>query len=96
MKKGEFHTGASTCFTEVVKYCNDKVSKEEVDMVLIFTDGESSCSQRELDRFKETGIQMHRIYMQDNSYYKEGHEIRSNLDELPGNSYTLILPKVES
>lgn len=95
MRGGELQMGASTCFTEVVKYCNEKISSDEIDIVLVFTDGESSCDPEQIAQFNKSGINMHKIYMQTDDHYKDGDIIESDLDECAGNSYTLILPRVE-
>lgn len=97
MKKGKMPGGASTCFNSVLNEVLGRIETDKLDIILCFTDGESSCSQENIKKFNETGKTFHRIYF--NINYKEGgaeREIKSDLDALNGDSITLNLPPADS
>jgi hypothetical protein len=96
MRAGEVFAGASTCFDEVIEYCNEKIQTDDVDAVIIFTDGLSGLSQQNADIFNGSGKRAYRIYMQEDSKTnRNGGSIQSPLDSLEGESYTINVPKTD-
>lgn len=97
MKKGKFKTGASTSFDEVLSHVLAQIKQDSLDMVIIFTDGESGISSKEnIEEFNNSGRKMYRVYM--TNYYGNndtGRTITSDLDKLNGESFTLCLPPVD-
>jgi len=97
MKKGKMPGGASTSFESVLNEVLARIETDKIDIILCFTDGESSASEEKIKKFNETGKTFHRIYF--NINYKEGgqtREITSDLDKLNGDSITLNLPPADS
>lgn len=97
MKKGQFKTGASTSFDAVLKHVLKKIKEDNIDVILIFTDGESGlASPDDIKEFNESGKKMYRIYMTE--YYGDNRDktlIKSDLDKLNGDSFTLCLPPID-
>ncbi len=94
MKKGNLIAGCSTSFDEVVAYCNEKIDTDDVDAVLVFTDGESCLSEENIQEFRAREKNMYRVYMIDE--HDEREQVESDLDVLPGESFTLRLPKTDA
>lgn len=95
MRHGEIKVGASTCFNAMVEYCVDKIKTEDVDAVICFTDGLSGLSQDNIKAFRETGKKMYRIYMVEDRKNNREQQVTSDLDFLPGESFTLHVPKTD-
>lgn len=92
MRTGEIKVGCSTSFDEVVKYSTEKISTDDVDAIIIFTDGESSLSYENEVAFNSVGKRMYRIYCAEHCKRNYGRIISSDLDRLNGESYSLLLP----
>ena len=101
--KGEVHGGCGTSFEIVVKHANERISEDEVDIVVVFTDGLSGVSQPTIDKFNQTNKKCYTIYFTDpkTSYYyghQRYHEQRnkqtdmhSDLDKLNGDNFTIFV-----
>lgn len=94
MKEGVFQPGASTRFDSVLDEICDKVDAENIDIILIFTDGEGGIQDEEkIKQFNESGKQAFKIYMA--TQYSKGpslDHVVSDFDKLNGDSFTLKLP----
>jgi hypothetical protein len=100
--KGKVRGGYGTSFEDVVKHALSKINENEVDVVVIFTDGYSGVRQETIDRFNQTGKKCYNIYFTHaNKSYGWYHERRkvgntqqqemtSDLDNLEGESYTIF------
>jgi hypothetical protein len=64
MRHGTIQAGASTSFNAMVEYCCNEISDNDIDAVIVFTDGESAVSPANIKLFNEMGKRMFRIYMQ--------------------------------
>lgn len=95
MRRGDLKAGASTCFDAVVEYCIDEIQTEDVDAVIIFTDGESGLSEDNVKKFNGSGKRMYRIYFQPDHPQNRGRKVESPLDELNGESYTITAPPTD-
>lgn len=95
MRSGKIQAGASTSYDSMVEYCVEQIETEDVDAVVCFTDGESSVSPQNIWRFNETGKKMYRVYMEEDLPWHRGKIIESSLDNLNGESYTLLVPKTD-
>jgi hypothetical protein len=93
MRRGHIETGKSTCFNEIVDYAVKKIYTDDVDAVVTFTDGESTVSQDRIDMFNACGKKMYNIYFvaETPTLRNSGYRIVSKLDELNGESFTLIV-----
>jgi hypothetical protein len=97
MKKGKLKAGDSTCFNAILEHVFEKIEKDNIDIILCFTDGESDLSQENIDKFNESGRQFFRIYMTPYSGSENDRtHIESPLDALNGESFTLCLPPIDS
>lgn len=97
MKKGKFKTGESTSFDEVLSHVLSRIEEDALDLVIIFTDGESGISSKEnIETFNKSGRKMYRIYMSPYFGGDNNRKIESDLDELNGESFTLCLPPIDS
>jgi hypothetical protein len=97
MKDGKLKAGNATCFNAILEHIFTKIEEESIDIILCFTDGYSSLSQENIDKFNETGRQFFNIYMTE--YHGAGSDrtnVTSDLDNLNGESFTLCLPPVDS
>lgn len=95
MKRGNIPVSRSTCFDELIRYCNNKISTEETDAVVIFTDGESSLNDDVASAFNSLGKKCYRMYMRPKAQ-NTGTPWTSDLDKLTGQSFTLYLPRTDS
>jgi len=97
MKKGKFKTGASTSFDEVLSHVLKKIKEDNLDIIIIFTDGESGIANNEnIKEFNESGKKMFKIYM--TPFYGDNRgktKITSDLDKLNGDAFTLCLPPLD-
>lgn len=97
MKEGKFKPGASTRFDEVIDHIVDKVNENNLDIILIFTDGEGGIkNQEKIEEFNKSGKLCYRIYMKE--HYGDGRDmgnITSPFDKLNGESFTLSLPPID-
>jgi len=97
MKKGKFKTGASTSFDSVLKHVLEKIKEDNLDIIIIFTDGESGLANKDgIEEFNKSGRKMYRIYM--TPFYGDNRDkkaITSDLDQLNGDSFTLCLPPLD-
>ncbi len=96
MKKGNLKAGMSTCFNAILEHVFERIESDNIDIIICFTDGESSLSKDNIQKFNDTGRQFFNIYMK--PYYggeASGLKITSDLDELNGESFTLCLPPVD-
>jgi hypothetical protein len=95
MKRGKIQTGATTHFDSVVEYANEQIRTDDVDAVVVFTDGESGLKPELVDEFNGSGKQCYRIYFvgETPTLRGSGYKMNSALDELNGESFTLIVPK---
>lgn len=88
-KRGNVLSGWSTSFESVLRHALDDLDGEDVDIIAIFTDGESNALEGTLDEFANSGKICYRVYFKGSHSYREP---ASNLDELPGESFTIDLP----
>ncbi len=93
MRKGQIKVGNDTCFDSVIEYSVDKIHTEDVDAVIIFTDGDSSISEENIKKFNASQKNMYRIYFLEDRKENKGRIIESDLDRLNGTSFSLIVPK---
>lgn len=98
MRKGNIVTGASTHFNSVIEYCIDQIHTCDADAIVIFTDGESGLSPELAKDFNRSGKKAYRIYFmpENKSLQESGYQVKSSLDQLNGESYTLYCPKSDS
>lgn len=95
MKRGLLKAGDATSFDSVIEYCCNAIATEDVDAVIIFTDGESYLSDDNLKLFNNSGKRMYRIYFQPDHPQNRGRKVESPLDELNGESYSITAPPTD-
>lgn len=95
MRQGKFRSGNGTSFDAVVEYCNEQISTNDVDAVVMFTDGESGLSASNARKFNATGKRMYRIYFLEDLKHNRGRKIETDLDRLSGESFTLCVPPTD-
>jgi hypothetical protein len=98
MKTGKLKCGVGTSYEQVLQYVHETVIKEDVDIVICFTDGlEGAISDETIAKFNATNKKFYRIYMK--QYFgddKDSIKVTSDLDRLNGESFTLCLPPLDS
>ncbi|MHA2216929.1 MAG: hypothetical protein ACXACY_13375 [Candidatus Hodarchaeales archaeon] len=92
-KRGEIRGGCGTSFDMVVRHAIERISKDKVDIIVVFTDGYSSVSQKLVEEFNNCGKKCYTIYFAHGGYSSWGGradgEMTSDLDNLNGGSYTI-------
>jgi len=98
-KNGKVQGGASTSFEAVIEHACDRIDNDSVDVILVFTDGESSLSSEIIDRFNGSGKKCYTVYFAHEFGYKHNRHgqdpnalMSSDLDKLDGDSYTVWCP----
>lgn len=99
MRKGEIKCAGGTSFEEFLQYYLKEISKQEPDIVLIFTDGVGGAVHpKTIEECNKSNKKFFNIYMrpsyETNPSYEEG-KITSDLDKLNGESFTLFLPPID-
>lgn len=93
MCNGEMKTGWSTDFDKVIEHANSLISDEDVDIIVILTDGESSVNDENIQAFNNTTKRCYRIYFDCGHHgwgiKKTVNGIESSLDQLNGSSFTV-------
>lgn len=102
-KEGKIRGGFGTCFNAVAKHAIDRVENDDVDIILVFTDGYSGLDDETVERFNESGKKCYTIYFS-HPNFGYGHDRRgyggnikgqdevgmtSDLDRLDGESFTI-------
>lgn len=82
-KEGEGFCGGGTSFESVFAHLFNDI--EDIDCIVVFTDGESTISQETADKFNQSDMKCYRVYF---SNTKRGI-VNSPLDQLNGSSYTI-------
>lgn len=98
MRKGEIKCGGGTSFQTMLKYYLDIISKQEPDIILIFTDGQDGgIDPKIIEECNKTNKKFYTIYMR--PVYGERDipdtQIHSDLDKLSGETFTLFLPPID-
>jgi hypothetical protein len=95
-KNGRVRGGCSTSFEAVMKHACDRIENDDVDVVLVFTDGESGLSDATIERFNQSGKKCYAIYFAHKFGYNhsrygqdENAGMTSDLDKLNGDSFTI-------
>jgi len=97
MKDGKLKAGNATCFNAILEHIFEKIEEDSIDIILCFTDGYSSLSQENIDKFNETGRHFYNIYMTEyHGADSDRTKVTSDLDNLNGESFTLCLPPVDN
>ncbi len=86
-RKGQMNMGYTTSFDAVIKHCLKHINENEVDIILIITDGYSNLVPELVKKFNETTKQCYRVYFTFN-----GLEMKSDLDTLNGASFCIKVP----
>ncbi len=99
-RQGKMRTGYSTSFEAVIKHAQEMINEEDCDIIVVFTDGESSLTNKLIEEFNDTNKKCYRIYFTKTSgklvscwgqeKNKEG-EVVSALDKLNGDSFTITI-----
>jgi len=84
-RNGTFQYGHSTSFEAVLQFVKEEI--KDLDVILVFTDGESGLSQEIIDWFNTSNKKCYNIYF---SHVKTN--IKSDLDNLTGKSFTITIP----
>lgn len=95
--KGEVRGGCGTAFDPIIRHANERIEKDDVDIIVIFTDGYSSLSDEQIEKFNESGKKCYTLYFShgDYSYYHSRHDqdssagMETDLDKLDGESFTI-------
>jgi hypothetical protein len=93
--------GYSTSFESVIQHALKCIEEDEVDIIVVFTDGESGLSEEIVERFNATTKKCYVVYFYDpkQRWYYDNNKpwdtgtITSDLDKLTGESFTIILPE---
>ena len=98
--QGKVYQGYVTSFEQVIQHAISQIEEDDVDIIVIFTDGESTLYQETIATFNSTQKTCYTIYMNDLNYYK-GYGwklsqmkkgITSELDKLNGKTFQITLP----
>jgi len=106
--KGEVDGGGGTSFEIVVKHALERINEDEVDLIVVFTDGLSGVNKETIDEFNRTNKKCYTIYFTDphknnyNWHHPRSHEERetweamhSDLDLLVGENFTIFVDTSE-
>jgi len=101
--KGEVRGGYGTSFEIIVRHAINRINEDEVDIIIVFTDGLSSISPPAIEEFNKTNKKCYTIYFADpvNLSYGYGHgrhyqtkdqlrDMSSDLGKLNGGEFTII------
>jgi hypothetical protein len=98
--KGKVRGGCGTSFNCVCKHALERIDEDDVDLIVVMTDGYSSISDAMVERFNQSGKRCHTIYfVNPHESFMRGHdrygqetsmEMTSDLDKLNGHSYTIV------
>lgn len=100
-RKGVVNGGCATSFENVVLHAMNQINEDEVDIIIVFTDGESGISQKTIDMFNATGKKCYPIYFCNPNYTwgwrhsRNGQDkstmdaLHSDLDKLTGENFTV-------
>ncbi len=100
-KNGEVRGGGGTSFNAIMKHANRRVSNDDVDVIIVFTDGYSSVSEDIIEEFNQTGKRCYTVYFAHGNYgWKHSRRnqgdsdgMTSDLDRLNGESFTVWCQK---
>lgn len=99
-RKGKnIRMGYGTSFESVIKHALTQIDEDDVDIIVVFTDGESNITKSTVEQFNNTRKTCYNIYMLDSLYgwdrgwriKKKGGKWTSPLDQLNGKSFSIIL-----
>lgn len=103
-KEGKIHSGGGTSFEAVIQHAIERIDNDQVDIILVFTDGYSGLRQETIDKFNESGKKCYSLYFSHRNY-SYGHDrysydgqikglseqgMYSDLDKLNGQSFTIF------
>lgn len=101
-KNGRVRGGSSTSFEAVVRHACDRIENDDVDVIIVFTDGESGLSDEMIERFNASGKKCYAVYFAHSWGYghsrygqNENNDMTSDLDKLEGESFTIWCDEIE-
>jgi len=101
--KGEVQGGFGTSFEIVVKHATDVINEDEIDIIVVFTDGLSGINKNTIEEFNKTNKKCYTVYFNDpNLHYSWFHSrkgeqkteftpMHSDLDKLNGDNFTIFV-----